>query len=168
MPGPSNKMRSAHRNLGYFLAGIMAVYAISGITLIFRDADTFKKTYHIEKTIAAGIQKTELGKALDIRRLKVTKQEGDILHFKEGTYNIKTGAADYSVKKVPLVLDKLQHLHKAKSADPLFFLNIFFGLALLFLVVSSFWMYTPSSSVFKKGMMFTAAGILVTLVLLFI
>lgn len=168
MASPSPKMRSYHRNLGFFVAGIMAVYAISGITLIFRDADTFKKTYNYNKTIATGIQQSELGKVLDIRRLKVTKQEGDIMHFAEGTYNSVTGEAIYTVKKVPLVLDKLQHLHKAKSADPLFFLNIFFGLALLFLVVSSFWMYTPSSSVFKKGMIFTGSGILLTLILLFI
>ena len=168
MAQPSNKMRSAHRNLGFFLAGIMAVYAISGITLIFRDADTFKKSYHIEKTIAAGVQQADLGKALDIRRLKVTKQEGDMMYFKEGTYNTKSGAADYTIKKVPLVLDKLQHLHKAKTADPLYFLNIFFGASLLFMVVSSFWMYTPSASVFKKGMIFTAAGILLTLILLFV
>jgi uncharacterized iron-regulated membrane protein len=33
------KMRLYHRYLGYFLAGIMAMYAISGITLIFRDTD---------------------------------------------------------------------------------------------------------------------------------
>lgn len=168
MKTPTPKMRTYHRNLGYFIAGIMAVYALSGITLIFRDSDTFKKTYNYDKTIASGIHQSELAKALDIRKLKVTKIDGDIMHFKEGTYNAKTGAAIYSVKKVPLVLDKLQHLHKAKSADPLFFLNIFFGLSLLFLVISSFWMYTPSSSVFKKGMIFTAAGITLTLILLFI
>ena len=34
------KMRSWHRNLGYFLTGIMAMYALSGITLIFRKGDT--------------------------------------------------------------------------------------------------------------------------------
>lgn len=32
-------MRVYHRYLGFFLAGIMAVYAISGVVLIFRDTD---------------------------------------------------------------------------------------------------------------------------------
>ena len=32
-------MRVYHRYLGFFLAGIMAVYAISGIVMIFRDTD---------------------------------------------------------------------------------------------------------------------------------
>lgn len=37
------RMRIYHRYLGYFLAGIMAVYAISGLTMIFRDTDFLKK-----------------------------------------------------------------------------------------------------------------------------
>ena len=35
-------MRVYHRYLGFFLAGIMAMYAISGIILIFRDTDLLK------------------------------------------------------------------------------------------------------------------------------
>ena len=31
-------MRITHRYLGYFAAGIMAVYALSGVLLIYRDA----------------------------------------------------------------------------------------------------------------------------------
>jgi uncharacterized iron-regulated membrane protein len=36
------KMRIIHRYLGFFLAGIMAVYAISGILLIFRETNFLK------------------------------------------------------------------------------------------------------------------------------
>ena len=32
--------RILHRYLGFFLAGIMMIYAVSGITLIFRNTDT--------------------------------------------------------------------------------------------------------------------------------
>ena len=35
--------RIIHRYLGFYLVGIMAVYSVSGITLIFRRTDTFKK-----------------------------------------------------------------------------------------------------------------------------
>ncbi len=163
----SNKMRVVHRYLGFFLGGIMAVYAISGVTLIFRDSDVLKKTYSFEKIIDKNIASKDLGKALDIRRLKVIKEENGIMTFKEGTYNATTGEAKYELVKFPFVIQKLQHLHKAKSSDPLYYLNIFFGLALLFFVVSSFFMFMPSTSIFKKGMYFTAAGILLTLLLLF-
>jgi uncharacterized iron-regulated membrane protein len=36
------KFRVIHRYLGFFLAGIMALYALSGIVMIFRDTDFLK------------------------------------------------------------------------------------------------------------------------------
>ncbi len=37
------QMRVIHRYLGFFLVGIMAVYSLSGIVLIFRDTDFLKQ-----------------------------------------------------------------------------------------------------------------------------
>ena len=105
---------------------------------------------------------------LELRGFKAEREEGDIVYFKEGTYNKKTGAAAYTKKGLPIVLEKMTHLHKAKSGDPLFFLNVFFGLSLLFFVLSSFWMFLPKTSIFKKGLYFTAAGLVLTLILLFV
>jgi hypothetical protein len=164
----SFKMRVVHRYLGFFLAGIMAVYALSGIVLIFRDTDFLKNKTEVKKVIATNISKEELGKAIKIKRLKVDKEEGDTYFFKNGNYNKATGAVEYTKKELPFVLDKMAHLHKAKSSEPLFFLNIFFGVSLLFFVISSFWMFMPSSSIFKKGMYFTIGGIVLTLLLLFL
>ena len=164
----SIKMRIIHRYLGFFLSGIMAVYALSGIVLIFRDTDYLKRSQHFEKQIEPNISKAALGKVLNIKKLKVEKVEGEIFYFKEGTYNSQTGAADYTLKKLPLLLSKMNNLHKAKSSQPLFFLNIFFAVGLLFFVISSFWMFMPSTSVFRKGLYFTLAGIILTLILLFV
>ena len=161
-------MRVIHRYLGFFLAGIMFVYALSGIVLIFRDTDALKKTEQITKQLEPNIAAADLGKALEMRKFNVDKEEGDFYYFKDGQYNKSTGVATYVVKELPLVLDKMTHLHKAKSSEPLFFLNIFFGLGLLFFVLSSFWMFMPSTSIFKKGMYFTIGGIILTLVLLFL
>ena len=160
-------MRVIHRYLGFFLAGIMAVYAISGIILIFRDTDFLKKENHFEKNIKANASKDELGQLLELRNLKVEKEAGDLMYFKEGTYNKVTGNASYTLKQLPPAIEKLTKLHKARSSDPLFFLNIFFGLSLLFFVVSSFWMFSPKMSIFRKGLYFTAAGVVLTLLLLF-
>ena len=146
----------------------MAVYSISGITLIFRDSDTFKKQIEIEQTVAANLNENNLGKELGIRNLKVDKEADGILYFKEGSYNKTTGAAEFTKSELPYVLDRLSHFHKAKSGDPLFFLNIFFGLSLLFFVISSFWMFMPKTPIFKKGLYFTLGGIILTLILLFI
>jgi hypothetical protein len=161
-------MRVYHRYLGYFLAGIMAVYALSGIVLIFRDTDFLKREKRIEQSLAPNLKADEVGKALRIRDLKFESQEGDIATFKQGMYNKTTGQAVYTVKSLPPAIEKLTRLHKANTGQPLFFLNVFFAVSLLFFVISSFWMFLPKTSIFKKGLYFTLAGLMLTLILLFI
>lgn len=163
-----NKIREIHRYLGFFLAGIMAVYAISGIVLIFRDTDAFKKVEHVTKQIQPQASAEELPKLLDIKKLKIEKEEGDILYFENGSYNKSSGTAEYTVKELPYILKKLTHLHKAKTKDPLFFLNVFFGLSLLFFVISAFFMFLPKMAIYKKGLYFTLGGLILTLLLLFL
>lgn len=162
------KMRIYHRYLGFFLAGIMAVYSISGIVLIFRDTDFLKREKQIERTIKPNIKNEDLGRELRIRDFNIEKEEGNLIIFKQGTYNKETGEAKYSSKELLPVLEKLTKLHKSSSKDPLYFLNIFFGLSLLFFVISSFWMFLPKTTIFKKGIYFTLAGIVLTIILLII
>ncbi|MFM6914640.1 MAG: hypothetical protein ACKOUQ_07075, partial [Aquirufa sp.] len=64
------------------------------------------------------------------------------------------------------IVNKMTKLHKATTNDPLFYLNIFFGLSLFFFVISSFWMFLPKTSIFKKAMLFALAGAVLTIVLL--
>ncbi|MDX1903044.1 MAG: hypothetical protein SFU27_02700 [Thermonemataceae bacterium] len=161
-------MRVAHRYLGFFLVGIMAMYAVSGIILIFRDTDFLKKDKSVEKKIKTQVQTAKLGEALGIKKIKIKSEDNNYIYFENGNYNKQTGQASYTIKTLPFVLDKMTHLHKAKSSEPLFFLNIFFGLSLLFFVISSFWMYRPKTSIFRKGLYFVIAGIVLTLVLIFV
>ena len=161
-------MRILHRYVGFFLAGIMAVYALSGIVLIFRDGDTFKSEIQHKVDLKPNLEGEALAKALDMRRIEVKKVEGDVVSFDGGTYNAKTGKAEYTTKELPYVLDRMTHLHKAKSSEPLYLLNVIFGLSLLFFVISSFWMFMPGTDLFKKGMIFTAIGFVLAFVLLFV
>ena len=161
-------MRVYHRYLGFFLAGIMAVYAISGMVLIFRDTDFLKQEKTIDKKLAANLPPEEVGKAIRIRDLKVQSESGDTIKFQQGTYNKATGAVQYKVKSLPRMIEKLTQLHKANSSQPLFFLNIFFGASLLFFVLSSFWMFMPKTTIFLKGLYFTIAGVILTLIMLFV
>jgi hypothetical protein len=163
----NNTMRIYHRYLGFFLAGIMAIYAISGIILIFRDTNFLKREKQIGQQLKPALSAEELGKAIRIRDLKVDAENGDVLSFKQGTYNKQTGAVHYTTKLLPPMIEKLTKLHKANTKQPLFFLNIFFGASLLFFVLSSFWMFMPKTTIFKKGLYFTLAGVVLTLILLF-
>lgn len=161
-------MRVYHRYLGFFLSGIMAVYALSGVTMIFRNTDFLKSEVKTETALAPNLSDEALGKELKIREFKVEKAEGDTVYFRGGTYNKVSGLAVQKSKKLPYVLDKMTKLHKANTNSPLFFLNIFFGASLLFFVVSAFWMFMPDSAMFKKGLYFALGGLVLTLILIFV
>lgn len=163
----SLKFRVLHRYLGFFLAGVMAIYAISGIIMIFRETNFLKKetveTRQLEPNLTGG----ELSPKLRMG-VKVEKTEGDVLYFKEGNYNKATGVATVTKMKLPFVLEKMERLHKATTDSPLYFFNIFFGLSLLFFVLSAFWMFLPSMPIFKKGIYYAIGGIVLTLIMLFL
>ncbi len=161
-------MRIYHRYLGFFLAGIMAVYAISGILLIFRDTKFLKTEKIIEQKLVEGLNEKDLGKAIKNRNLTILSTEGDMVKFAEGHYNTRTGDVKYTKLVLPVVIEKLNKLHKADTKDSLFYFNIFFGASLLFFVLSSFWMFMPKTTIFKKGLYFTLAGVVLTLLLIFI
>jgi len=164
----STKVRVIHRYLGFFLAGIMAIYAISGIVMIFRNTDFLKVDEKVELSLATNLEGEALGQELRMRGFRAERTEGDVIYFKNGKYNKATGQASYVKKELPFVLDKLTHMHKATTDDPLFFLNIFFGLSLMFFVISAFWMYLPSGPILRKGLWFTAGGIVLTMILLLV
>ena len=44
-----NSMRIYHRYLVFFLAGIMAVYAVSGVVMIFHDTDFLKREMQVDR-----------------------------------------------------------------------------------------------------------------------
>lgn len=164
----SYRFRIIHRYLGFFLAGIMAMYSISGIILIYRNTDFLKKSITKEVTLDKNLNPESIGEKIGNRRLKIDHQDGDIFFFENGQYNSSTGEATYTEKRLPLVLEKMTHLHKAKSGEKMYYFNIFFGLSLLFFVISAFWMFMPGTSIFKKGLYYTIAGIVLTLILLFL
>lgn len=160
-------MRVLHRYLGFFLAGIMFIYAVSGVVMIFRETSFLKSETIEERQLEPNLTGGELSPMLRMA-VKVERTEGDILFFKDGNYNQKTGVATVKKMELPFVLEKMERLHKATTNSPIYFLNIFFGLSLLFFVISTFWMFRPKTTIFKNGIAFTVAGIVLALVILFV
>ena len=161
--------RMFHRYLGFFLAGIMAVYAISGIVLTFRNTDMMKKEVEVKKTLEANLDGEALGAALQMRGFQVEKTAGDVIHFNNsGTYKVSTGETSYTILRLPIVLEKMNKLHKMHSGNPLFWLGIFFGVALLFFSISAFFMFKPSLPIYKNGIYFAVVGFVLTVILLLV
>lgn len=160
--------RIFHRYLGFYLVGIMAVYAISGITLIFRKTDAFKDNVEIKAQLERALELPALEKALNIGKLEITKEVNNMVYFDGGQYNKQNGEVIYHQMQLPYVLSKMQKLHKATTKSPVYWLNIFFGASLLFFVISAFWMFLPETAIFKKGVVFSLLGIIMTFIILFI
>jgi hypothetical protein len=161
-------MRIIHRYLGFFLAGIMIVYSVSGVLMIFRETDFLKSEKITEKTLPKDFKIEELGKEMRMRDFKVEKEENGVVFFKNGTFDKNTGTLKFSKKELPYVLGKMEKMHKATLKSPLYFMNMFFGLALFFFAISSFWMFLPDTDTFKKGMYYTIGGIILTLIMVFV
>ncbi|THH39747.1 PepSY domain-containing protein [Neolewinella litorea] len=164
----SATMRILHRYLGFFLAGVMAVYAISGIVLIFRNTNFLKHEETVERQLEANLEPEAVAEELRLKEATVERAEGEVLYFAGATYNAATGVSTKQEMKLPFLLDKMTHLHKANTKSTLFYFNIFFGLSLLFFVISAFWMFLPGGRILQKGLIYTAAGVVLTLILLFV
>jgi len=161
-------MRVIHRDLGFFVVGLVILYSLSGIVLIYRDTDFLKHEVNIENKLTPGIGASELGSALKLRDFRITKTEGDVIYFQNGTYNVSSGLAEYTVKELIFPFNKFAALHKSPSKNPLHWFNLIFGLMVLILAISSLWMFKRGSSLFRRGMAMAGAGIIVSLILMFL
>ena len=161
-------MRIWHRYLGFYLVGIMAVYALSGTVLIFRKTDSFKQEKIVEQLLSVNLTEAEVKESLGLNDAIFFTAKESFFYFKGGSYNSQSGVARQIKKEYPFLLDKLIKLHKATTNSPVYWLNIFFAASLLFFVISSFWMFLPHTDILKKGLYFSLAGIVMTIVILFI
>ncbi len=151
-------MRKLHRDIGFLLIGLTVVYCLSGIVLVYRDQGFLKSEQHVEKHIDPGLSVQDIGRALHLRNFKLVKQEGNIIYFDAGTYDGSTGEARYVTDTYPSWMARLNGLHMLSSRSVLHFVAILYGILLLFLAISSFWMYTPGTKNFKRGVLLASTG----------
>ena len=159
-------MRLWHHYIGYFIAGLVIIYALSGIVQTYRDTNLLKQDVVKEKTVATNLEDADLGKALQIKEFKIEKTEGDLVYFKEGNYNKKTGAAIVTVKELYPWINKLTKLHKSNSKAAAHYFTTVFGVLMLFMSVSAFWMFKPGTKLFSRGVYMAIAGIVAAVILL--
>lgn len=115
------KFRIYHRYLGFFLAGIMGIYAISGTILIFRTTDFLKIEKTVIKELPIDVPKEELGRMLFIRDFKIAGETEHEIRFTQGVYNKKNGIATYQTKELPGFLRKMESFHKTTTTVRSFF-----------------------------------------------
>ncbi|MYM62349.1 PepSY domain-containing protein [Pseudomaricurvus sp. HS19] len=161
----ASTFRKYHRMIGFFLAGVMMIYASSGVLLIFRTTDFLKFEHTRELQLPPALSAIELGQQLRLKNFRVTEEGDERILFEQGQYSRTDGIARVTTKNYPAAIQKLVDLHKATPNSPLFFMNVLFGLGLLFLAISSFVMFVRQAPAFKSGIKYAAAGLVVALVM---
>lgn len=159
-------MRTLHRDIGFFAFGLVVIYVLSGVALIYRDTDFLKREVTVERKLKPNMVIEDVGKELRLRDFKVTKTEGDMITFQNGTYNKTSGAAVFTSKEVMFPINKFINFHKAISGKATHWFNLVFGIVFLFLAVSSLWMFKANTKTFRRGMILVGVGIVFTIVLL--
>jgi hypothetical protein len=159
-------MRYLHNKIGFFVVGLVIIYSLSGLIQTYRDTNLLKHEIFHEKQLSPNLSESQLGANLKLRNFKVNKSAGNTLYFQEGTYNIQTGMASYVTKEWYSWIVPFVDLHKTASKNITHYFTTLFGVALLFLSISAFWMFKPGTKLFSSGVYLTIAGVIASIILL--
>ena len=160
-------VRGLHRDVGFFIVGLTVLFALSGIAQIYRDIGFLQRETSVETTVAPGLAASALGQALRVREFRVLRTEGTVTYFPGGSYDSATGRAVRTEKAFIFPLDRFAGLHKAPSKFAVHWLTTIYAVLLLFMALSSFWMFRRTSSHLRRGLAFAAGGVVLALVMLF-
>jgi len=161
-------MRKLHRDIGYLMIGFVIIYSLSGIVLTYRNTNLFKHNVIIERQLTPGLNPSELANMLRMRDMRSSETKGDTVFFNNGYYNSTTGLAVYSVMEVIPPIDKFIVIHKTSSENTIHLINIIFSVLLLFLAISSLWMYKRKSAYFRRGLILAIIGVIIAILLVYL
>lgn len=161
-------VRGLHRDIGFLTIGLVVFYSLSGIILIYRDVDFMKHDVAIRQELPKGLTGEGLTSTLKLKGMKLTGEDSLSVNFTQGAYSKVTGKVSYSKSEVIFPFNKMVALHKATSKSSAHWFTALFGVMLLFLGVSSFWMFKSGTRQFRRGVVLAIVGTVAALLLLFI
>jgi hypothetical protein len=159
-------MRYLHNKIGFFISGLVIIYALSGLVQTYRDTNFLKHAVVQEKQLPASLTEAQLGSNLKMRDFKIIKSTPDSLYFKDGAYSPASGKAVYSTMEWYGWIKPFTELHKTASKSVAHYFTTIFGFAMLFMSISAFWMFKPGTRLFSSGVWLTVAGIVAAVILL--
>ena len=161
-------MRVLHRDLGFLALGMVVIYALSGIVLIHRNGNFMKTSTPVEMTVAPNLGEKELGEALKFKKFQVKEEKDGIIYFAEGQYDKKSGKASFVKSELIFPFNKFANLHKVPCAQNphVGWFTTLFGIVLFFLAISSLFMFKTNAKQFKANMIYTAVGIIISVILI--
>ncbi len=161
-------MRVLHRDIGFLAIGLTLVYALSGIMLIEGKSPLWSYEKEYNDKFEPGLTAAQIADYYEFTDTIPYKTENNILYFKKGTYNEKTGDATYKKLTNYAFARKMINLHFTREGSKKYTFVIIYAISLSFLAISSFWMYKPKNRNFKRGIIITAIGVAATFLLLYL
>lgn len=154
-------MRAIHRYLGFFAVGIMVVYALSGITLLYRTGSFLKTSTPVEAVVDPGLDADGLAAAIKVRSIKPITATDSIITFADGSYDRITGKVSYTRTQIVEPVQSFISFHKVSEAKSpvLAYAATAFGIILILLALTSLFMYRPSAKPFVTNMVLFALGL---------
>ena len=149
-----------------FIVGLVIIYSLSGLLQTYHDTNLLKHDVLHKKQLLTNLPEGQLGATLRLRNFKINRKEGPNVYFQDGSYNTETGKAVYTTKEWYAWIMPFTELHKTSSKSPAHYFTTLFGVALLFMSVSAFWMFKPGTNLFSSGVWLTVAGMVAAIVLL--
>ncbi|HPR86261.1 MAG TPA: hypothetical protein PLG33_09420 [Prolixibacteraceae bacterium] len=113
-------MHILHRDLGYLVFGLVIIYALSGIVLLYCNTDFLKQEAMAERQLKPGLADEELGREMRLREIRIIKKEGNVVYFQNGTYNKASAMAQFSQKDLIFSFNKFVNFHKAISSNKMY------------------------------------------------
>lgn len=159
-------IRSLHRDLGYFAAGIIMIYAISGFILVFRDTDFLKHEVTVKKELSKDIKGSELGNILKIKNFNILNENEAGVLFNNGAYNKNTGEVEYTINELVVPFNYLTKYHKMLSSNSISWVAMVFAAILFFQAISSFWMFPKNNKNFLRGIIIAGIGLLTAIIVI--
>lgn len=161
------QMRALHRDIGFITAGLTILFALSGIAQIFRDTNFLQREIHTPLQLAPALTAETLAPALKVREVRVQKTEGTVMYFRGGSYDSATGKADRIQKEWLFPMDRMTELHTSPSKDAIHWLTLVYGVLLLFMATSSFFMFKAGSVLHRRGLILAMAGVVIAILALY-
>lgn len=159
-------MRILHRDIGFFVIGMTIIYSLSGILMIYRNTDFLKFDMVEQEQLSTNLSFDALSDSISLRRINLVRELNDTIYYNNGTYSKTTGIAQYTTKQQPRFIQKMKSLHEASGKNSVSWFTAIYGISLLFLAISSFWMYKSKSRLFKRGLIIAGIGITFAFILL--
>ncbi|MEQ3661771.1 MAG: hypothetical protein ACI9Q3_001411 [Maribacter sp.] len=175
------KLRTLHRDLGYFYLGLIITFAFSGILMNHRD-QFHAEEYDVQtKEIAVQLpEKEKITEEYAKNFIKNYNIEDTFKRYrvKNGSFRIAYKNTDVEVeletgkgeivtyKKTPFI-SQAMFLHKSTSNWWIYFSDVF-GLSLIFIAISGAMMVKHGKHTFKRrGWKLAVAGLLFPIIFLF-